>query len=297
MKSLSSILKFIWYHPLASKNRITAMSNFFAWQLGQKINRRPMLCTLVEDSVLLIEKGMAGATGNIYTGLLEFEDMAFVLHCLKKDDLFADIGANIGAYTILAAKNAGAKVVAIEPIPSTFTHLSNNVFLNKVTAQVTQLPIGVSDENAFLAFTNTEDSINHVIPVYNGNPQEGITEIEVKKIDDLFIDNVPVIMKMDIEGYEWPALNGAKNVMASDHFKAIIIELNGCGKAFGFSDENIHALLLSYNFKPYAYNPFKRSLKALTHFGKHNTIYIKDLAWAMQRVNASKKYNILGRLV
>jgi FkbM family methyltransferase len=297
LKNLFSIFKFIWYHPLASRNRALAIRNFLAWQIGQKINKYPMLYPLVEDSVLLVEKGMTGATGNIYTGLLEFDDMAFILHALNSDDLFADIGANIGVYAILASKNVGAKVVAVEPIPSTFNHLSNNVFLNKIAHLVTQLQIGVGNEEGVLAFTNTMDSINHVVINYNKLEQDGIVQVPVQTLDDLFKVDIPVIMKMDIEGYEWPALNGAKKMLGSDMLKAIIIELNGCGNAFGFSDIEINKLLLSFGFKPYSYNPFTRSFAALTHFGKYNTIYIKDIEWATQRVCLSKKYKILGQYI
>ena len=45
---------------------------------------------------------MTGATGNIYCGLYEFLDMAFLLHFLRNGDLFGDIGSNIGSYTVLA---------------------------------------------------------------------------------------------------------------------------------------------------------------------------------------------------
>ena len=296
LNSLIKILRFIWSHPLASKNRGKAFWNFFAWQLTQQIMHKPVLCQLVEDSVLLAEKGMAGATGNIYTGLLEFDDMAFVLHALRPDDLFADIGANIGVYSVLAAKNAGASVIAVEPIPSTSVHLKNNIYLNKITQQVTHLQVGVGNENGTLAFTNTMDSINHVVPNHDGK-DEGVIEIQVKKLDDIFADQLPAIMKMDIEGYEWPALNGAKNMLASQNLKAIIIELNGCGNAFGFSDDAIHELLLANDFKPYSYNAFNRSFSLLPHYGHHNTIYSKDLNWAMQRVAAAKKYSILNRQV
>jgi len=297
MKSLTSILKFIWNHPLASKNRKKAFRNFFSWQIGQKINNYPVLYPLVEDSVLLVKKGMEGATGNIYTGLLEFEDMAFILHALQKEDLFADIGANIGVYTVLAAKNVGAKVVSVEPVPATFSHLSTNVFLNGITTQVIQLPIGVGNENTVLAFTNTIDSMNHVVLQIENKKQEGVIEIEVKKLDDVFVNEIPVMMKMDIEGYEWPALNGAKNLLASQDLKAIIIELNGCGSIFGFSDDDVHHLLLSNAFHPYSYNPFTRSFLPLDYFGKHNTIYLKDLQWAKKRVATAKKYKILGQFI
>ncbi len=52
---------------------------------------------------LAARRGMTGLTGNIYAGLHEFADMAFLLHFLRPSDLFADVGANVGSYTILAS--------------------------------------------------------------------------------------------------------------------------------------------------------------------------------------------------
>jgi hypothetical protein len=47
--------------------------------------------------------GMTGATQNIYVGLQEFVDIMLTLHFLRKGDLFLDMGANVGSYTILAS--------------------------------------------------------------------------------------------------------------------------------------------------------------------------------------------------
>lgn len=55
----------------------------------------------IEGARLMVRNGMTGATGNIYCGLHEFTDMSFVLHLLRPDDLFVDVGANIGSYTVL----------------------------------------------------------------------------------------------------------------------------------------------------------------------------------------------------
>jgi hypothetical protein len=51
---------------------------------------------------------MKGAAHFIYPGVCEFEEMAFVLHYARPTDLFVDVGANIGAYTVLAAGASGA---------------------------------------------------------------------------------------------------------------------------------------------------------------------------------------------
>ena len=73
---------------------------------------------------------MTGATGNIYAGLHEFNDMAFCLHLLRSGDLFVDVGANIGSYTVLASKVAGANSITLEPVPQTFERLKRNVNIN-----------------------------------------------------------------------------------------------------------------------------------------------------------------------
>jgi len=48
----------------------------------------------VNGSKFLVKTGETGLTGNIYTGLHEFPDMGFLLHFLRAEDLFVDIGAN-----------------------------------------------------------------------------------------------------------------------------------------------------------------------------------------------------------
>ena len=80
---------------------------------------------------------MTGATGNWYCGLHEHDDMGFALHFLRATDCLFDIGANVGSYTVLAAGGAGARVVAVEPIPSTFRALRANVRLNDLDDRVT----------------------------------------------------------------------------------------------------------------------------------------------------------------
>jgi predicted RNA methylase len=73
---------------------------------------------------------MTGATGNIYAGLHDFHEMALLLHFLRPCDVFVDIGANVGAYSVLASGVVGAKTFAFEPVPQTFACLRDNVRMN-----------------------------------------------------------------------------------------------------------------------------------------------------------------------
>jgi FkbM family methyltransferase len=297
VKDLYRIIRFISRHPLSSRNKLLAYKRLFAWQIAQAMLKRPVLYSYVEDSILLIEKGMTGATGNIYTGLLDFEDMSFVLHSLRKGDTFADVGANVGVYTILASRNAGARVLSVEPNPSTVKKLRRNVDLNEMRENVVILPYvaGSGDGTASVRFTQNMDTINHVIRDDEKIHPKDSVEVAVKTLDELFAGREPAIMKIDVEGFEWPALAGAKNILASDKLKALIIELNSSGTSYGHSDEEIHQMLLSYQFSPYAYNPFSRTLAPVLKYGNLNTIYIKDPDWVNQRIQTARKFRVLGQ--
>ena len=134
--SLVSLLKFIANHPLNRQHKIKAISRFAKWQINSRLNPYPVVYNYTDRTKLIIQRSMTGATGNLYCGLHEFNDMGFLLHFLRSDDLFIDIGANIGSYTILAAGHIGASVVSVEPVPKTFEYLKNNIAINQIDSKV-----------------------------------------------------------------------------------------------------------------------------------------------------------------
>lgn len=297
MKNLLKIARFISNHPLSSRKKALAFKRLIAWQISQKLVNHPVLYPFIENSVLLVQKGMAGATGNIYTGLHEFYDMAFVIHALREGDLFGDIGANIGAYTILASKNVGARTISVEPIASTFAWLKQNVALNQISGLVTLFACGAGREPGVLRFTSTSDTVNHVVSEHEKQDNGGVVEVPIKTLDEIFAGESPVILKMDIEGFEWPALQGGAQVLGSPSLKALIIELNGCGGRYGYSDEHIHQLLSDYGFRPYHYDPFSRKFSTASKVEDMNILYIRDLDWAISRCEYARKFNILQQEV
>ncbi|WP_017364163.1 hypothetical protein, partial [Methylococcus capsulatus] len=95
-------LSFLLNHPLSQGRKLPALARFVRWQLGSRLLPGEVVCPFVNDACLVVRPGMTGATGNLYVGLHEFEDMAFLLHYLRPEDLFVDVGANVGSYTVLA---------------------------------------------------------------------------------------------------------------------------------------------------------------------------------------------------
>jgi hypothetical protein len=113
--SLFSTLRYILLHPLNKDTKWTALKRYVKWQIGSRLVPGAVLVPFVNDTVLAVSPGMTGATQYVYTGLNDFEDCAFLLHLLRTGDLFVDIGANVGVYTVLAAGVVGTDAIAIEP--------------------------------------------------------------------------------------------------------------------------------------------------------------------------------------
>src|SRR6185503_10159883 len=107
------------------------------------------------DTRLLIPPLMKGAAHFITPGLCEFEEMCFVLHFLRPADIFADVGANVGAYTVLASGVAKARTVCFEPTPSTFVYLARNVALNNLQNLARPVNAAVGKSKGEIRLTET----------------------------------------------------------------------------------------------------------------------------------------------
>ncbi len=297
MKALRQILSFIFTHPLTRDHKLSAVWRFLKWQWVSRTFPYPFIYPFVNDSKLIIRKGMSGATGNLYAGLHEFEDMAFLLHLLREGDFFGDIGANIGSYTVLASAVTHARTITVEPIPSTFQSLKHNVAINDIENLVQLRNCGVGSVNGKLSFTKNFDTINHVVTPSMIREYDTV-EVDVTTLDQLFEGLSPALLKIDVEGFELEVLKGGRQLLSGSGLKAIMIELNGLCHSFGVREEDIHGLLLSYGFSPHEYLPFERKLISKDSFsGSGNTLYIRDKSWIEQRIEGAPKFSVLNRAI
>lgn len=293
-----NILKFIVRHPLSKRHIFAAIKRFLMWQIGSRLVPGAVAINFVNDARLLVSPGMTGATGNIYTGLHEFEDMAFLLHLLRPEDLFVDVGANIGSYTILAGAAIGARSISVEPLPQTFRHLFNNICLNDINSLVHSHNLGIGKENGILRFTTGLDTINHV--ANNDEIDSGNTlEVNVVTLDSLVGDKEPKLIKIDVEGFEANVIAGAERTLANPCLDAVIMELNGSGGRYGFDETALHSHLLDYGFKTYNYSPFDRILFPLDgkNIGAGNTLYVRNIDRVKERLRKAPEFRVFGEKI
>lgn len=284
--------RFILAHPLNRANKWTALKRYFRWQIGSRLVPGDVLVPFVDSTFLRVRPGMTGATCNIYAGLHEFEDMAFVLHLLRKDDLFVDVGANIGSYTILAGGAVGTQCISVEPIKSTFNLLEENINLNRLSKNVQALNMGIGKEKGMLRFTAGLDTVNHVLSDFE--QVDNVVEVPIVSLNGLLENQEPTLIKIDVEGFETNVIAGADKVLARPSLLAVIMELNGSGERYGFDERPLHEKMLSFGFNTYTYSPSDRNLISLDDKKSHsgNTLYVRNIDEVVSRLREARQYRI-----
>lgn len=295
IKYLVNLIRYINNHPLGKKHKLLSYSKFIKWQIAQFIKPQEKQVTFTSSTKLIVKKGMTGATGNIYLGLHEFNDMGFLLHFLMPNDIFFDIGANVGSYTVLASGHCKALTYCFEPIPSTFDSLQKNIVANNIQNLVREKNIGLGDKEAVLLFTKGMDTVNHVVSSIKDEVGKEMMEVKVLTADSFLKEtDCPLLIKIDVEGFETSVLNGMDSILNNEKLKGIIIELNGSGLRYGFDENLIHSKLLFAGFSAFAYDPFRRKLTNLKEYGDFNTIYLRDLNFIKNRLANAQDVNIFS---
>jgi FkbM family methyltransferase len=292
---LAAILRtgrFIASHPLTRDHKLAAFARLARWQVESRM-RAEVVVPWIAGTRLAVSRGMHGATGNIYCGLHEFAEMAFVLHLLRAGDLFADIGANVGSYTVLAGGVRGARVVAVEPDARAGPALARNIALNRLGDRVSVHSVAVGATVGELAFSIGQDTTNHVLSASDGAHHQ----VQQTTVDLLFADEAPLAMKLDVEGYEAAVLAAAGATLGDPALKALIVELNGSGSRYGFDDQQTDHSLLECGFAACNYHPVSRLLAAQEGFSGQNTIYVRDFDWIQNRLKTAPSFKVFNREV
>lgn len=259
-------------YPLTKNAPLIALFRYINFNFKNSISKKDRVYNWVNGLKFYAKKGEAGIVPNIYFKLFDYDDSMFVLNNIKENDLFIDVGANVGHFTMLAASNK-ANVIAIEPIPSTFERLKKNINLNSLNNYVNCLNIGIGDKDSLINFTSNFDVMNRVATPTDKNT----IPVEVKTLDKILIGKEPKMIKIDVEGYEWFVLQGAKSILENKSLKYLLLELNDSSQKFEVSNEDIHNLILGYGFFPVKYEVSSQKLIIQSTYNKEsfNTLYAR----------------------
>lgn len=175
---------------------------------------------------LLPNESFSNSACLFFPQLYDFQEVRFLNKNLKSGDVFIDIGAHIGFYSLIASNLVGkkGKVLAIEATPNTYQRLDYNIKLNSI-GNIISISVGVSDKAEILRLNiNKEQQGKNSFLEWQ---PEGVN-VQCFPLNDILqknsIDKIGGL-KIDIEGFEYKVLSHFFNAASINlHPKFIIIE-------------------------------------------------------------------------
>lgn len=162
--------------------------------------------------------------------------VAWLRDVMRPGDVFYDIGANVGAYSLVAAHLAGeaGRVVAFEPGYASFAHLCDNIFLNGFESRVIPVSLPVGASTAIAPFNYQRLYPGHARHMLGGEHGDDPARITFRQqalgvtLDDLrrwFALPQPAHVKIDVDGTEMDVLAGGRAVFESPALRSVFLEV------------------------------------------------------------------------
>ncbi len=189
----------------------------------------------------------------IYDGFEE-EELSFVKGTLAEGDIFIDIGANVGLFSLIASECIGAtgSIISFEPSPVTFNRLAENISLNAIK-NIDLRNIGLSNQTGefrFYVSDNGYDAWDSFAPSQDNKLQKAISvtvsnlDTELEKVDK----NRIKLIKIDVEGWEKYVLLGGENLFRN-YAPTVMVEFTE-ENTFnaGYAIHEIYDLMVDYGY-------------------------------------------------
>lgn len=194
-------------------------------------------------------------TRNEWTDFRTIEERPILDHLvsgLRHDDVFYDVGANLGLYSCIAADVVAGPVVAFEPHPNNADRLEDNAELNGADVSTYRCALADSTGEAELAIAlNKVGSAGHTLVSDWAPSDDRITVPKVRGDELIARENLPrpTVLKIDVEGAEQEVLDGLESTLSRPDCRLVYCETHAKRlEKQGNSVADVRATLKSYGF-------------------------------------------------
>jgi FkbM family methyltransferase len=166
-------------------------------------------------------------------------DMIRWIDGMAKDDVLWDIGANVGVFSLYAAVRTTCTVLSFEPSAANYFVLARNIQLNRLNDQVTAYCVALSGATELGVLNLSAASMGAAVcqfgkfgemsRYWTGESEGAAQGMLGFTIDDfiaLFNPPFPTHIKVDVDGLEWPILQGATKTLCDLRLEAVMVELS-----------------------------------------------------------------------
>lgn len=251
-------------HPENRGRFIQTLFRLVWWKVNALFLHFPVLYPLAPGVQILCNPSSSYAGLIIYTHRPEPEVSSLVEKLVSSGDVVIDIGANIGAVSLLAAAQTPKKVYAFEPDVRVFVDLQENISINNFSHLIEVFSLAVSDSVGVIEFSQSATTeTSHIV-----SSNESGTTVKTTTIDAFMkekrLSRVHVL-KIDVEGAEKMVLRGSEQTLKQKKISCLLLELNANNLEFGSSHIDCLKFLMNHGYKCYeilddVITPLKRSL-------------------------------------
>jgi FkbM family methyltransferase len=186
-----------------------------------------------------------------------------IVNLLNGRELFVDVGAHCGFFSLLAATaHPPVQVVAIEPVAESCQLLRDGIARNRVEGRVETLQAAVSDREATMGFYITEASDNCGFYPHTAAAALRATEVEARTLDTVLAGRAGVeraVVKIDTEGHELAVLAGMSGLLQTAADLRLFVELNPeMQRRAGHAPEDLVAELQRLGFETFLIDDWER---------------------------------------
>lgn len=229
-----NVIKFTWTHPANDGEQLRALARLARFQARGRLLGKPTIARLGGHSTVWAHLHRWESSKIVYANPPDYAEMLAWRRSLRPGDLFVDVGANVGSYTVWAGE-LGAEVIALEPATDTYALLLENLRRNPYCVRPFRVAAGALAGTAY--FTTGRDAGNRFDPA-------GETEVEVVTVDSLVGDRAVAGLKIDVEGFEIEVLRGCARALADRRVRMIQLEWNTTSqRALGSDRRHIASFL------------------------------------------------------
>jgi len=218
----------------------------------------------------------------------ETDEIDFLNSYLVNGDSFLDIGANVGLFSLYAAKRVGKEglVISFEPSRKTYERLVENCELNKLenikTAKLgladkeDQLELNISSDGheAWNTFVKSDDSKFSSTEMVTVKPLDGFLRENAVDTDKISL------IKLDVEGFEINVLKGATALLSKKNAPTFMVEFtDDNANAAGHCCHEIYTILVDHGYTWFTYDYLSKKLireKMRVNYPYNNLIAVKD---------------------
>lgn len=182
----------------------------------------------------------------------ELDTLKEILDALQPDDVFYDIGANVGLHACFAGDIVtDGTVVALEPNPTSATRLRENLALNDVEAIVREYGLDSEHGTATMTLNRQQPGAVGTVATAETDPANTF-EIELVPGDSLVVPDglpAPTVLKVDVDGAELRALRGLETALRGGQCRLVFCEVHPSYLPdFGDTEDELLAFLRDCGF-------------------------------------------------